>query len=155
MSKFSDKHPKLATFLKEKAPGILDAIGDTFPPFKILSSLIEKSGLKPEELDEANKLMYDYKLEMEKQAIEFEKTVTDRWKADNASDSYMSKNARPITLLSLLAFVYVIILSDSFPSFNFEVKDSYVDLLQMLLTTTVVAYFGSRGYEKVVSIKNK
>lgn len=97
--------------------------------------------------------------EMAKQVTEQLKSedinVTDRWKADMSSDSWMSKNTRPLTMLSLLAFLYLIILSDSIPAIGFEVKVDYIDLLQILLTTVVVAYFGSRGFEKVKSMGKK
>lgn len=84
-----------------------------------------------------------------------EENISERWKADMVSDSWLSKNTRPMALVSLLAFLYVIILSDSIDVFKFEVKTDYIDMLQILLTTVVVAYFGSRGYEKVTEMKNK
>lgn len=80
--------------------------------------------------------------------------ISKRWESDMNSDSYLSKNARPITLLSLLGFVYLIITADSIDRIQFNVKESYIDLLNTLLVTVVVAYFGSRGWEKYTQMKN-
>lgn len=153
------KETAVGKFLAEKAPNILDKVGDVLPDkgvLGIVKNLISSDDkLTPEQKTEGLRLAQEHELEMEKQAILFEQTVTDRWKADAMGDSWMSKNARPITLLSLLAFLYLIIISDSFPSFNFEVKDAYVELLQMLLTTTVIAYMGARSFDKTQSFKTK
>ena len=81
--------------------------------------------------------------------------VTKRWEADMHQGSYLSRNIRPLTLAFLLAFTSIMMFLDSRLKWGFEVKDIYIDLLQTLLVTVVVAYFGSRGYEKVVKIKNK
>lgn len=161
MSKEKKKFKETAVgkFLSEKAPGvvkqILDVADDFFPPAKFLTALIGGANLSPEDKAKADALMMEYEKEITARQISEDVNVTDRWKTDMQSDSWMSKNTRPLTMLSLLAFFYIIILSDSFPSFNFEVKDSYVEALQMFLMTTVVAYFGSRGVEKVSAMKKK
>lgn len=74
--------------------------------------------------------------------------VSERWKADMTSDSWLSKNTRPIIVLSLLAFLFIIIILDSSLKEKFNVKPAYIDLMSTLLVTTIVAYFGSRGVEK-------
>ena len=80
-----------------------------------------------------------------------EEAVTARWQADMGSDNKLSKYARPATLLSLLAFLYFIIVVDSlgYQEIKFDVKPEYIDLLKWLLITVVGAYFGGRTYEKL------
>ena len=79
--------------------------------------------------------------------IEMQKNTTERWKYDSQSDSWLSKNVRPIVLLILVICTLILIVFDAGKS-TFIVKDSFVDLLQMILLTTIGAYFGSRGLEK-------
>lgn len=79
--------------------------------------------------------------------IEMQKNTTERWKYDSQSDSWLSKNVRPIVLLILVICTLILIVLDAGNS-TFVVKDSFVDLLQMILLTTIGAYFGSRGLEK-------
>ena len=76
--------------------------------------------------------------------IEMQKNTTERWKYDSTSDSWLSKNIRPLVLLIL---VISTILLDA-GKISFEVKESWVDLLQIVLITVIGAYFGSRGLEK-------
>jgi len=90
--------------------------------------------------------------EATKQAISEDENVTERWKSDMESDSWLSKNTRPIVMLALLAFLFIMIICDSL-EIKFDVKESYVTLMETLLITVVVAYFGSRGVEKFTSIR--
>ena len=69
-----------------------------------------------------------------------------------SSDSWLSKNTRPMTLIFLTVSMVCLILLDSF-NITFEVNTGWVDLLKSLLITVYVAYFGSRGVEKFKSIK--
>ena len=79
--------------------------------------------------------------------VEMEKNVTSRWKADMNSDSWLSKNVRPLVLIFLVVCTMLIIFIDA-GKLNFNVKDSYVDLLQLVLITVIGAYFGGRSFEK-------
>jgi|TARA_R110002012_G_scaffold122905_1_gene273121 hypothetical protein len=79
--------------------------------------------------------------------IEVEKNVTARWKADMNSDSWLSKNVRPMVLIFLVVCTMLLIFIDA-GHINFTVKDSYVDLLQLVLITVIGAYFGGRSFEK-------
>ena len=79
--------------------------------------------------------------------IEMQKNTTERWKYDSQSDSWLSKNVRPIVLLILVICTLLLIILDAGNS-TFVVKNSFVDLLQLILLTTIGAYFGSRGLEK-------
>ena len=80
--------------------------------------------------------------------IEMEKNITSRWEADLKSDAWLSKNVRPMTLIFLIVCTMLLIFIDA-GAINFNVKDSYVDLLQLVLITVIGAYFGGRSFEKV------
>lgn len=79
--------------------------------------------------------------------IEMEKNVTSRWQSDMNSDSWLSKNVRPLVLIFLVVCTMLLIFIDA-GQLNFNVKDSYVDLLQLTLITVIGAYFGGRSFEK-------
>jgi hypothetical protein len=80
--------------------------------------------------------------------IEMEKNITSRWEADLKSDSWLSKNVRPVVLIFLIVCTMLLIFIDA-GAISFNVKDSYVDLLQLVLITVIGAYFGGRSLEKV------
>ena len=80
--------------------------------------------------------------------------VTKRWESDMKSDSYLSKNTRPMTLIFLTISLVIFILLDS-SNLIFSIEEGWVDLLKSLLITVYVAYFGSRGAEKFKSISKK
>ena len=79
---------------------------------------------------------------------DIQKNVTERWKTDMNSDSWLSKNVRPLVLIFLVVSTVLIVFIDA-GFINFEVKDNWVDLLQMVLITVIGAYFGGRSYEKI------
>ena len=78
---------------------------------------------------------------------DIERNVTDRWVSDMASDSYLSKNVRPMMLIFLIVCTMLLVFIDS-GNIDFNVKEQYVDLLQIVLITTIGAYFGGRTIEK-------
>jgi hypothetical protein len=80
--------------------------------------------------------------------IEMEKNITSRWEADLKSDSWLSKNVRPMVLIFLIVCTMLLIFIDA-GALKFEVKSSWVDLLQLVLITVIGAYFGGRSFEKV------
>ena len=86
-------------------------------------------------------LISDYEVEMEK-------NITSRWEADLKSDSWLSKNVRPMTLIFLIVCTMLLKFIDA-GALNFEVRSSWVDLLQLVLITVIGAYFGGRSLEKV------
>ena len=79
--------------------------------------------------------------------IEMEKNITDRWKADMNSDSWLSKNVRPLVLVFLVVCTVLMIFIDA-GSINFVVEEKWTDLLQLVLITVIGAYFGGRTMEK-------
>ena len=80
--------------------------------------------------------------------VEMEKNITSRWEADLKSDSWLSKNVRPLVMIFLIVCTMLLIFIDA-GAINFEVKSSWVDLLQLVLITVIGAYFGGRSLEKV------
>ena len=147
------KDTKVGQFLTNKVPGILGVVGDVLPDAGVLGivkGLIEKEPdivLPPEDKEKAMKLLELDMIEMQE--------VSKRWDSDMKSDSWLSKNTRPMSLIFLTLSMVLLILLDSF-EWSFNVSTGWVDLLQTLLVTVYVAYFGSRGAEKFQSItKNK
>ena len=92
-------------------------------------------------------LVSNYEVEMEKQ-------VTSRWQADMASDSWLSKNTRPMVLLFLVISTVVMIFIDA-GVIAFNVEPKWTDLLQLVLITVIGAYFGGRSLEKAKKVNNK
>ena len=80
--------------------------------------------------------------------VEMEKTITERWKMDMASDSWLSKNIRPLVLVFLVVATVLMIFIDA-GAISFNVEDKWTDLLQLVLITVIGAYFGGRSLEKV------
>ena len=91
-------------------------------------------------------------MEMKKIFIEAEaeiqKNVTERWKSDMTSDSWLSKNVRPIVLIFLVVCTVLMIFIDA-GSIKFQVEEKWTDLLQLVLITVIGAYFGGRSFEKI------
>jgi hypothetical protein len=85
-------------------------------------------------------LISDYETKMEA-------NITDRWKADMNSDSWLSKNVRPLVLVFLVVSTVLMIFIDA-GTIKFEVEEKWTDLLQLVLITVIGAYFGGRTMEK-------
>ena len=99
------------------------------------------------------------KNEMKKMLLDSEndlqKNVTDRWTAAMKSDSWLSKNVRPMTLIFVLVCTMLLIFIDA-GTIKFHVEDKWTDLLQLVLITIVGSYFWGRSIEKLKSNnKNK
>ena len=86
-------------------------------------------------------LISNYEVEMEKQ-------ITERWKMDMGSDSWLSKNIRPLVLVFLVVATVLLIFIDA-GAISFTVQDKWTDLLQLVLITVIGAYFGGRSLEKI------
>jgi hypothetical protein len=76
-----------------------------------------------------------------------EQNITDRWSADMNSDSWLSKNVRPLVLIFLVVSTVLMIFIDA-GTINFTVEAKWTDLLQLVLITVIGAYFGGRTMEK-------
>ncbi len=135
------KNTKLGAWLKSKAPNVLDTVGELLPDqgaLGIVKNLIDKD---PEVNTDEGAAMVDAE-------IEFQKNVTERWKADMGSDVKLAKLIRPITLIALMSMFMITMILDSLDNWPFNVKDSYIDLLQVLMLTAFGAYFAGRTIEK-------
>ena len=143
--KFSET--KVGQFLSKTAPGILGTVGDILPDnglFGVVKNLISKDEAMPvEDKEKALKLLEQDMVEMQE--------ISKRWASDMKSDSWLSKNTRPLTLIFLTVSMVLLIFSDSIGD-SFDVDSGWVDLLKSLLITVYVAYFGSRGAEKFKKI---
>lgn len=132
---------------------VVSAVGDAAD--KLITSDEERLTLKNElALIEAKAKLEGLKTTLDaEQKLEAE--VTERWQADASSDTVLAKQVRPFSLIYLLLFMTIIIVTDSIGSLDFDVKDAYIDLIEALLVTVFIAYFGSRGLEKVSSIRRR
>ena len=79
---------------------------------------------------------------------QMEANITDRWKADMNSDSWLSKNVRPLVLIFLVVCTVLMIFIDA-GTLQFTVEEKWTDLLQLVLITVIGAYFGGRSFEKI------
>tara|TARA_R110000824_G_scaffold64805_6_gene169194 strand:- start:1444 stop:1863 length:420 start_codon:yes stop_codon:yes gene_type:complete len=133
--KFSDT--KVGKFLDKIAPHIYDVTASIIPDAGILNlikGLIkEDKVLTPETKEQALKLLEMDLIEMQE--------ITKRWDADMKSDSWLSKNVRPLTLV-FFSLSYVTGWFLEYP----------LDSITGLLSLIVAAYFGSRGFEKLKAL---
>ena len=112
---------------------------------KNVGGVIDNLHTSKEEKLEAERKVKEMILGYEAQ---MQKEVTERWKVDMQSDSWLSKNIRPLVLIFLCISTVLLIFIDA-GVISFDVKSSWVDLLQLVLMTTIGAYFGGRSIEKV------
>lgn len=136
------KNTKLGIWLADKAPGILNVVGDLLPDkgaLGVVKNLLDNEpNIDPEE---AQRII--------NAEVKFQENVTERWKADMSSDVKLAKYIRPLTLISLMVMFMLTMTADSIDAWPFNVKDSYVDLLQILMMTAFGAYFAGRTVEKL------
>jgi len=127
---------------KTIAPELLDIAG-SITGIDALEKLGEKiSGEKT--LTEFDKKMLIEQIELDKEEF---KSISNRWSSDMVSDSWLSKNIRPLSL-GFLTFSAVLLVFIDAGSINFEVSEDWISLLQILLLTIYSAYFGGRTIEK-------
>ena len=152
MSKKKFKDTKVGQFLNKIAPSILGTVSGIIPSAGVLGlvkSLIHKESdtvISPQDKETALLLLEQDMIEL--------KEVSKRWESDMKSDSWLSKNTRPMSLIFLTAMTIAFIWVDSHEHLSFTVEQEWISLLKTLTTTVYVAYFGSRGAEKFKSISN-
>ena len=142
------KDTKVGQFLLGKS-GLVKAIGDVMPD-KGLLGIVKNLINNDPELPQQDKVIA---LKLLEQDIVEAQEISKRWESDMTSDSWLSKNTRPMTLIFLTVSLIIFILLDSF-NIEFGIDSGWIDLLKSLLITVYVAYFGSRGAEKFKSIGN-
>ena len=147
MSKNKFKDTKVGRFLASVGSTLGDGMGDVLPDNGVLGifkRLIAKDNkLTPQDKETALKLLEIDSMEIQE--------VSKRWDSDMASDSWLSKNVRPITLIYLTLATTIYIVLDSL-EISFKIDEAWIELLKTLLVTIYVAYFGSRGFEKFKKI---
>tara|TARA_R110000822_G_scaffold280744_1_gene402324 strand:- start:242 stop:691 length:450 start_codon:yes stop_codon:yes gene_type:complete len=142
-----EKKTKIGKFLQsinfKKVAEVVGNVvtGDWKAAIDVISD--KDNGMSPEERAFALTVMQLDIQEME--------SVTERWSSDMASDSYLSKNVRPLSLIFLTLATVVLIYLDSFNA-DVIVPSEWIELLKSLLLGIYIAYFGSRGLEKYKAI---
>ena len=126
--------------------GILNKIfsGGASELVNSVGGVVDKFVTTKEEKLEAKRKLKELILSHEAQ---MEKNITDRWSADMNSDSWLSKNVRPLVLIFLIVCTMLMIFIDA-GSIKFTVEEKWTDLLQLVLITVIGAYFGGRSFEK-------
>ena len=141
MGKKKIKDTKLGSWLAEKAPQVLGVVGDLLPDsggLGVVKNLIDKD-------DSVDSGEAQAKSDAE---VRFQENGTERWKADMGSDVKLAKLIRPVTLICLMGMFMITMFIDSMDNVAFNVKDSYVSLLELLMLTAFGAYFAGRTIEK-------
>jgi len=140
------KDTKVGVWLKDKAPQVLDTVGDLLPDQGALGVVKRLIDLEPN-------MTAQEKMEFEKMLMEYEANaqdnVTERWKSDMMSDSWLSKNVRPMILMYLILSFTIFVITDSIENVAFNINENYVDVFSVLMTTAFTAYFAGRSYEKI------
>ena len=106
----------------------------------VIDSLHTSKEEKLEAEQKVKELIASYEIQMEKE-------ISSRWEADMKSDSWLSKNVRPLVLVFLVISTVLMIFIDA-GTINFVVEPKWTDLLQLVLITVIGAYFGGRSLEK-------
>jgi cation transport ATPase len=110
-----------------------------------ISNIIDKHTFSKVEKAQFEKEMAEVWINAES---DIQKNITERWKNDMNSDSWLSKNVRPLVLIFLVFSTVLMVFIDA-GVLEFEVKSSWIDLLQLVLITVIGSYFGGRSYEKI------
>ena len=135
------KDTKLGKWLKDKAPNVLDTVGDLLPDQGALGIVKNLLDNEPNVSPEEAKAMVEAE-------IAYQNNVTERWKSDMNSDVKLAKYIRPVTLIALMTMFMITMVLDSLDYLPFNVKESYVSLLEILMLTSFGAYFAGRTIEK-------
>ena len=83
------------------------------------------------------------------------KAITSRWEADSMSDSWMSKNVRPLVLVWCIVIFSLAGILDSVESIPFQINNTWNDTFEKVMMAVVLAYFGGRTTEKATSMFKK
>lgn len=129
------KDTRLGEWLKNKSPEVFETFKDALPNSGVTGLIKNMLGSDDPEVD---RLIEEAR----------NSNVTERWRVDMGSDSPLSKNIRPLALITLLLFYLSLAFMDSISSLDFDVKDSYIELLEVLSLTAFGAYFAGRSFEK-------
>jgi len=131
----------LTSLFSSGASVVIDSVGKAID--NLVTSDEEKLKLKNELASEMNK----FTLDMESKSNEFEQEITKRWTSDN--EHLVTRLVRPISYVFVLVVFAVILFADGNIG-EFKINESYIPVIETLLATMTVAYFGSRGIEKSI-----
>jgi len=150
-----DKNKKKGTFFGNLLRGVVSTGKKVSPIFDAItggkvSDILQAIG-GSKELTAVEKEMLIKELEQD--VIEMQE-VTKRWQSDMTSDSWLSKNIRPLSLAFLTISLFIYIILDSSLD-NFKVDAEWIDLLSSLLLLAYSGYYGARAVEKVAKIRKK
>ena len=132
---------KVGQWLKEKAPSVLDVVGDALPDRGVLGVVKNLVDKDPTLDSESFKAVIDAEMRAQD-------NVTERWKADAQSDVKLAKMIRPIMLIVLCLFFMTLTVWDGVDP-QFMPPENYINLLEILMLTVFGAYFAGRTVEKV------
>jgi len=132
---------KVGQWLKEKAPSVLDVVGDALPDRGVLGVVKNLVDKDPTLDNDSFKAVMDAEMQAQE-------NVTERWKADAASDVKLAKLIRPVMLIVLCLFYMVLTVWDGVDP-QFMPPENYISLLEILMLTVFGAYFAGRTVEKV------
>jgi hypothetical protein len=147
----------LLNILKGAAPALATAVGGPLGGMAV-KAIADKLGVPPSVSEVTKALESNPELalklkEIDTKAFEVEQAaVSDRWKADMASDSWLSKNIRPLSLIAILSGYFIFAMMSAF---GLNANESYVTLLGNWGMLVFGAYFGSRSLEKITEMRSK
>ena len=141
MSEKKLKDTKVGQWLREKAPSVLDVVGDVLPDRGVLGVVKNLVDKDPTLDSESFKAVMDAEMRAQD-------NVTERWKADAQSDVRLAKLIRPSVMIVLLVFFMAITIWDGVDP-QFMPPENYINLLEILMLTVFGAYFAGRTVEKV------
>ena len=118
---------------------------------KVLDKFVPDPEAKAKAQAELLKMQQEGRLAELQADMNEQNNVSERWKADLGSDSWLSKNVRPMTLVALLVAYFIFATASAF---GLDVKQAYVELLGQMIMLIVSAYFGGRTLEKIMDKKN-
>ena len=119
---------------------------------KVLDKFIPDPEAKAKAQQELLQMQQEGKLAELNADMNEQNNISERWKADLGSDSWLSKNVRPMTLVALLVAYFIFATASAF---DIIVKPEYVNLLGQMIMLIVSAYFGGRTLEKIVEMRNR
>lgn len=119
---------------------------------KVLDRVLPDPAAKAQALAELTKIQQEGKLaELNADNVEAQE-LTKRMQADMASDSWLSKNIRPMTLIYILTAYLALAVLDAL---GLEISDNFISLLGQWGMLVMSFYFGGRTLEKVMDMKGK
>jgi hypothetical protein len=150
MSKKKIRDTKVGKWLSEKAPAVLDAVGDALPDQGVLGMvkrLVDgEPDLTPEQKLEFERMLHQHEMSAQE-------NVTRRWEADMRSDVPLAKYIRPSMLIALFVVFVTLTVWDGIDQ-TFMPPENYLNILELLMLTVFGAYFAGRTIEKATQTRN-